>query len=311
MALPAKIWMDGTLVDGEKATVSVLAHTLHYGDGVFEGIRCYKTAKGRAIFRYEEHMDRLLDSARCLGMEVPYTLAELMAAGIETVKANDLPACYIRPLIIRGLGALGVNPVGARIQVIIAVWVWGAYLGDEEAEKGARIITSSFARNHPNAVLTKAKATGAYVNAVLAKLEAVKHGFKEALMLDTQGYVSEGAGENVFFLRHGRLYAGHAATILEGITRASVMEIAKDEGLEVSEVMATRDQLYNADEVFLTGTAAEITPVREIDFRAIGSGAVGPVTARIRDRFRAITEGREPRYARWLTYVDKAKAGKR
>lgn len=296
--------MDGKLVDGDKAVTSVLAHSLHYGDGVFEGIRCYKGEGGSAIFRYDEHMQRLIDSARCIGIEVPFTKAQLMEAGIATVRANALPACYLRPLVYRGLGALGVSPVGAQIHVVIAVWVWGAYLGDDEAEKGARIMTSSFARNHPNAMLTKAKVSGAYVNAVLAKQDAHRHGFKEALMLDTNGFVSEGAGENVFYVRRGVLHVGHAATILEGITRDSVMQIAKDLGLEVREVMASRDMLYMADEVFLTGTAAEVTPVREIDFRQIGNGGVGPVTARIREVFRAATEGRDPRYARWLTPVD-------
>ncbi len=300
--------MDGRLVDGEKATVSVLAHSLHYGDGVFEGIRCYRTPRGRAIFRYAEHMGRLMKSALCLGIEVPYSLERLCQAGIETVLANDLPACYLRPIIFRGVGARGVNPIGAKVHSVIAVWEWGAYLGKEGSEKGARLVTSSFVRSHPASLLTKAKATGAYLNGVLAKQDAIRQGFDEAILLDSRGLVSEGTGENVFFVKGGRIFTVEPSTILEGITRASVMELARDEGFEVSEVSVSRDQLYIADEVFLTGTAAEITPVREIDLRVIGSGGVGPVTRRLRDAFQAITHGGDSRYDRWLTPVDKTRA---
>ena len=300
--------MDGRLVDGEKAVVSVLAHSLHYGDGVFEGIRCYRTPRGRAIFRYPEHMDRLMRSALCMGIEVPYSLERLCQAGIETVLANELPACYLRPILFRGLGARGVNPIGAKVHAVIAVWEWGAYLGKDGAEKGARLVTSSFVRSHPASVLTKAKATGAYINGVLAKQDAVRQGFDEAIMLDARGFVSEGTGENVFFVRGGKLFTVEPSTILEGITRSSVLSLAREEGLEVSEVTVSRDQLYAADEVFLTGTAAEITPVREIDLRVIGSGTVGPVTRRLREAFQAIIHGKDSRYDRWLTFVDKASA---
>ena len=296
--------MDGRLVDGEKATVSVMAHALHYGDGVFEGIRCYKTTKGPAIFRYGEHLERLFKSALCLGMEMPFTKGRIAEAGFEAVRANGLEACYLRPIAFRGLGAQGVNPTGAKVHVAVITWEWGAYLGKDGAEKGARLITSSFTRNHPNAMLTKAKVTGAYVNAVLAKLDAIRLGFDEALMLDARGFVSEGSGENVFFVKGGRLCAIEASTILEGITRDAVLQIARDEGIPVAEVTASRDQLYTADEVFMTGTAAEITPIREIDLRQIGSGKVGPVTRRIRGRFEAITRGRESAFEHWLTYVD-------
>ena len=274
-----KIWFDGKLVPWDKATVHILTHSLHYGAAVFEGIRAYECANGKsAVFRLPEHMQRLWDSAHILGIKLPFTQAELCKAAVATLKANGMKNGYIRPLAFIGEGVMGVHPGKNPIRVAIATWPWGAYLGEEALEKGIRIKTSSFSRHHINVMMTKAKACGNYINSVLAKTEAVADGYDEALMLDTQGFVAEGSGENIFMVKKGVLKTTPLLSVLPGITRDSVMQIARDLGYEVKEQLITRDKLYIADEVFFTGTAAEITPIREIDRRQIGEGKAGPVT---------------------------------
>ena len=299
-----QIWLDGKLVPQAQAQVSVLSHALHYGTSVFEGLRAYATPRGPAIFRLPEHTRRLFDSARIMRMPVPYSEQQIDAAIVQTVRVNQWDSCYVRPLVWRGGQTLGVNPMPCPVQVMIATWQWGAYLGEDALLKGARLITSAWVRLPANAMPGKAKAGGNYVNSALARMDAVSAGFDEALLLDQNGFVAEGSGENIFFLRGGRLYVISSSVNLEGITRASVLEIAREMGLEIQEVMATRDQLYAADEVFMTGTAAEVTPVSEIDYRPIGSGRAGPVSLELRRRYLEAVEGRDERYAHWLTYVN-------
>lgn len=299
-----EIWLDGRLVPQAAATVSVLSHALHYGTSVFEGLRAYATPRGPAVFRLAEHTRRLFDSARIMRMPVPYSEARINAAILETVKVNRWESCYVRPLIWRGGQTLGVNPMPCPVQVMVATWEWGAYLGEEALLKGARLITSAWVRLPANAMPGKAKAGGNYVNSALARMDAVSAGFDEALLLDQNGFVAEGTGENIFFVRGGKLYAIASSVNLVGITRESVMEIAKDMGLEAQEVMATRDQLYSADEVFMTGTAAEVTPVSELDHRPIGSGRAGPIALELRERYLKAVGGEDPRYDHWLTYVN-------
>ncbi len=296
-----KVWMDGKLVSRQDAKIDILTHALHYGCAVFEGIRCYKTKNGSAIFRAKEHTKRLLDSAKIMQMSIPYSEKELIAGMKQTIKANGLKECYVRPLVFYGLGSMGLNPLKANIQTAIMVWPWGAYLGKEGLEKGVRCKISSFQRHHVNSMMTKAKLSGNYPNSILAKLEAVRLGFDEAIMLDTHGLVSECSGENIFYVRDGVLYTPLRTSVLEGITRDSVMAIAKDLGISIKEEVTTRDQLYVADEVFLCGTAAEITPVREIDFRVIGDP--GPITKKIQQVFFKAIRGEIPRYQRWLGFV--------
>jgi branched-chain amino acid aminotransferase len=298
-----KIWMDGEFVSWDNAKVHVLTHTLHYGLGVFEGIRCYKTAKGRAIFRLDEHVDRFFNSAHIFMMEIPFTRGEIKKAIIETVKVNRVKECYIRPLAYIGYGAMGLYPKDNPIRVSIAVWPWGAYLGDEGIEKGIRVKVSSFTRHHVNVDMTRGKVAGYYVNSQLAKKEAVACGYDEAVMLDTEGYVSEGSGENIFIVRNGMLKTTPLTSILEGITRDSIIRVAKDKQIPVIEERFTRDELYIADEAFLTGTAAEVTPIREVDGRRIGSGKRGEMTRKLQSIFFRIVKGGDKKYESWLTRI--------
>ncbi|HEX7432896.1 MAG TPA: branched-chain amino acid transaminase [Anaerolineaceae bacterium] len=299
------IWMDGKLVEYEKATVPFLTSALHYGLGVFEGIRCYSTERGPAIFRAAEHMERLVNSARILGFrELPYTAAELVEAAIETIRANEFPACYIRPLIYHTTPNPTLNLDIGEARVGIAVWEWGAYLGEEAIEKGVRANISSFTRHAPNIMMTKAKITGNYANSVLAKTESVRLGFDEAIMLDPQGYVAECTGENLFLVRKGVIFTPQTAGVLEGITRDSLIALAGDLGFELKEMLISRDQLYISDEVFVCGTAAEVVAVTEVDFRTIGSGRMGPITRQLQQVFKTLVSGKHPRSAGWLTYVN-------
>lgn len=298
-----KIWMDGKLVNWDDAKVHVLTHTLHYGLGAFEGIRCYKTQKGSAIFRLDEHVDRLFASAHIFMMKIPYTKQQIKEAIIKTIKTNKLAECYIRPLVYIGYGAMGLYPKGNPIKVSIAVWPWGAYLGDEGIEKGIRIKVSSFTRNHVNTTMTKAKICGYYVNSQIAKSEAVSCGYDEALLLDTEGYVSEASGENIFIVRGNEIKTTPLPSILEGITRDSIIEIARDNGLNVREDRFTRDEIYIADEAFFTGTAAEVTPIREVDGRVIGKGRRGKITKKLQSLFFDIVKGKKEKYDHWLTKI--------
>jgi branched-chain amino acid aminotransferase len=300
-----KIWMDGRLVEWDDAKVHVLTHTLHYGFGVFEGIRCYQTRAGRsAIFRLPEHNRRLFDSAKILGLKIPFSAEEIERACVETVRVNKLRECYIRPLVFVGDGEMGVpSALSNPVRVAIVTWPWGAYLGDEGLKNGIRVVTSSFARFHVNTLMTKAKAVGHYVNSVLAACEARSAGFDEALMLDTDGFVSEASGENVFIVRRGRVKTTPLTSILEGITRDSVMQLLAESGIPVVEDRFTRDEIYIAEEAFFTGTAAEVTPIRELDSRPIGTGKPGEVTKLVQDKFFAILRGEDRRHEVWLTYL--------
>lgn len=296
-----KIWFDGKLVPWDEANVHVLTHTLHYGCGVFEGIRAYECVGGRsAVFRLREHMKRLMDSAHILGMRIPFGLDEMIQAVVDTLVANKMKAGYIRPLVFVGAGAMGVNPGSNPIQLAIAAWPWGAYLGEEALQKGIRVKTSSFTRMHVNTMMTKAKACGNYVNSVLAKTEAVADGYDEALMLDTQGFVSEASGENIFVVKNDIIKTTPLTSVLAGITRDSIMTLARELGYEVQEQLFTRDELYVADEAFFSGTAAEITPIREVDHRTIGEGHAGPITQLLQKEFFRIVTGGNPDYAAWL-----------
>lgn len=298
-----KIWMDGKLIDWDKAQVHVLTHTLHYGLGMFEGIRCYKTAKGSAIFRLDEHVDRLFASAHIFDIDIPYTKKEIRDAIIKTIKVNKLRECYIRPLVYIGYGAMGLYPKGNPISVAIAAWPWGAYLGDEGIDKGIRIQVSSFTRHHVNSSMTRAKVCGYYVNSQIAKKEAITNGYDEALLLDPEGYVSEGSGENIFIVRNGQIKTTPLTTILEGITRDSIMKIARDNKIPVVEERFTRDEIYIADEAFFTGTAAEVTPIREIDNRKIGIGSRGKITKKLQSIFFDVVKGKNKKYESWLTRI--------
>ncbi|MDH5203137.1 MAG: branched-chain amino acid transaminase [Nitrospirota bacterium] len=298
-----KIWMDGKFVDWDNANVHILTHTLHYGLGVFEGIRCYETKEGPAIFRLDEHIERLFNSAHIFLIEIPYSQKEIKNAIIETVRVNKIKECYIRPIVYIGYGAMGLYPKENPINVAIAVWSWGAYLGDKGLKEGIGVKTSSFIRNHVNANMTRGKVCGYYINSQLAKKEAISCGFDEALLLDTEGYVSEGSGENIFIVRNGILKTTPLTSILEGITRNSIIEIAQDEGVKVSEERFTRDEVYISDESFFTGTAAEVTPIREVDGRSIGNGKPGKITKKLQSIFFDIVRGKNKKYESWLTRI--------
>jgi branched-chain amino acid aminotransferase len=300
-----KIWMDGELVPWEDAKVHVLTHALHYGSGVFEGIRAYDTKRGTAVFRLDDHVRRLFRSAHIYQMEVPFSPDEITQGIKETVRVNGLDACYIRPLIFRGYGEMGLNPLLAPVNVSIAVWAWGAYLGEDGLENGVRVKISSWKRNDHNTLPPAAKATGQYINSSLAKVEALKGGYDEAIMLNIQGYVSDGSGENIFLVRDGVLYTPPlSAGCLDGITRESVIQIARDLGYEVREKELVRADLYTADEAFFTGTAAEVCPINEIDDRAVTANGRGPITKEIQQTFFAAARGDIDKYERWLAPVN-------
>jgi branched-chain amino acid aminotransferase len=297
------IWYDGKLVPWRDATTHVLTHSLHYGLAVFEGVRAYKTAEGTAIFRLAEHTQRLFNSGRIYLMEIPYEKEQLMAAQREVVRANKLESCYLRPIAFYGSEKMGVSPKGAKVHVAIAAWPWGAYLGAEALEKGIRVKTSSFARHHINVTMARAKFSGTYANSILANQEATMDGYDEALLLDVDGFVAEGSGENLFVVKNGKLYEPELTSALVGITRDSVITLANDIGIEVRAKRMTRDDVYIADEAFFTGTAAEVTPIRELDNRPIGNGECGPITKKLQSLFFDAVNGRNPKYKSWLTPV--------
>jgi len=301
-----KIWMDGELVDWENATTHVLSHTLHYGLGAFEGIRAYKTPEGVAIFRLREHMERLQRSCKILMIDLPYTLNELCDAAVEVVRVNELTeGCYMRPIVYLGYGEMGINPLNSPVNTVIAAWPWGSYLGDHGVENGVKMKISSWARHHPNSMPTASKTIGGYVNSSLAKVEALKAGYDEAIMLGTDGLISECTGENLFIVRERKLISPppSGAGALRGITQASIVKIANDLGYEVSFEAMRRDDLYLADEAFLTGTAAEVVPIASVDDRLVGDGTPGHVTKAVQSTYFAAVRGERPEYASWLTKV--------
>ena len=299
-----KIWLDGQLVDWRDAKIHVLTHTLHYGCGAFEGVRAYDTVGGTAIFRLQEHTQRLFNSAKILRMTIPFTQDQVNEAQKEVVRVNKLESCYLRPLTWIGSEKLGVSPKGNTIHLMVAAWAWGAYLGEEGMKRGIRVKTSSYARHHVNITMTQAKAVSNYSNSILANMEALDDGYDEALLLDTSGFVSEGAGENVFVIKDGVVYTPDlSAGALNGITRNTVLHICDDLGIKLVQKRITRDECYIADEMFFTGTAAEVTPIRELDRVQIGIGERGPVTEKIQSAFFDIVNGRNPKYAHWLTKV--------
>jgi branched-chain amino acid aminotransferase len=299
------IWIDGSLVPWDSASEHLLAHTMHYGVGAFEGIRAYQRADGRtAIFRLREHIDRLLDSCTICTMECPFTRDQLMAACAEVVRSNKMSSAYLRPLVYLGYGALGLGSFEPPVRTMVACYEWGTYLGDEGLKKGIKCMITGFTRANSNAVMNKGKICGQYVTSVLAKRMAIKSGFEEALMLDPQGYVAEGSGENIFVVKHGVARTPPTASaVLAGITRDTAIQLMREHGIEVREEPIARDELYIADEVFLTGTAAEITPVRDIDHRRIGRGEAGPVTRRVQESFFSIVKGSDAKHDHWLSYV--------
>ncbi len=299
-----KIWFDGKMVDWRDAKIHVLSHTLHYGCGAFEGVRAYKTEQGTAIFRLQEHTQRLFNSAKILRMKIPFTMDEVNEAQRAVVRENKLDGGYLRPLTWIGSEKLGVSPKGNTIHLMVAAWAWGAYLGEEGMKRGIRVKTSSYTRHHVNITMTQAKTVSNYTNSILANMEATDDGYDEALLLDASGFVSEGAGENIFAIKDGKIYTPDlSAGALNGITRNTVFHIAADLGLEIKEKRITRDELYICDELFFTGTAAEVTPIRELDRIQIGAGMRGPITEKVQTAFFDIVNGRNPKYAHWLTKV--------
>jgi branched-chain amino acid aminotransferase len=297
------IWLDGEMVPWREAKVHVLTHTLHYGMGVFEGLRAYKAQRGTAIFRLQDHTRRLLNSAKILNMKVPYDAATLNEAHLKVVRENGLQTAYIRPMCFYGAEGMGLRADNLRVHCMIAAWEWGTYLGKDALEKGIRIKTSSFTRHHVNINMCKAKSNGSYMNSMLALNEAMSSGYDEALLLDNEGYVAEGSGENIFIVRDGVLYTPELTSCLDGITRKAIFAFAKDLGLELREKRITRDETYIADEAFFTGTAAEVTPIREIDGRIIGEGTRGPVTERLQRMYFDLVHGKLAGYQDWLAYV--------
>ncbi len=297
------IWLDGEMVPWREAKVHVLTHTLHYGMGVFEGIRAYQTSQGAAIFRLDAHTNRLFRSAHIMGMPMPYDKAALNEATRAVVRENGLDSCYIRPMCFYGAEGMGLRADNLKVHVMIAAWPWGAYLGAENMEKGLRVKTSSFTRHHVNITMCKAKANGNYINSMLALREALSCGCDEALLLDAEGYVSEGSSENVFIIRDGMLYTPELTSALDGITRDTLFTLAAEMGLSVHEKRITRDEVYIADEAFFTGTAAEVTPIREVDGRAIGNGGRGPITERLQTLYFDQVHGRREDHPEWLTLV--------
>jgi branched-chain amino acid aminotransferase len=304
------IWHDGKLVPWREATTHVLTHSLHYGLAVFEGVRAYKTVEGTSIFRLQEHTDRWFNSGKIYMMQLPYDRETLMEAQKEVVRANKLEECYIRPIAFYGSEKMGVSPKGATVHVSIAAWPWGAYLGAEGIEKGIRVKTSSYSRHHVNVNMARAKFSGTYANSILANLEATENGYDEALLLDTEGFVAEGAGENLFVIKNGKIYEPEIASALMGITRDSVITLARELGYEVSARRMTRDDIYVADEAFFTGTAAEVTPIRELDNRVIGEGKRGPITAKIQQLFFDVIRGKVAKHRDWLSPVEEKSAAK-
>lgn len=295
------IWLDGKMVPWRDAKVHVLTHTLHYGMGVFEGVRAYETPEGAAIFRLEAHTDRLFNSAKIMNMPMPFTKEEINEAQRAVVRENNLASAYIRPMAFYGAEGMGLRADNLKVHVMVAAWTWGAYMGAENLEKGIKVATSSFTRHHPNISMTKAKANGAYMNSMLALQEAIRNGYHEALLLDKEGYVSEGSGENFFMVREGKIFTPLLTSALDGITRKTIIELAEELGYQVIERNITRDEVYIADEAFFTGTAAEVTPIRELDGRPIGAGVRGPVTAALQAKYFALVQGKDRSHADWRT----------
>ena len=297
------IWLDGRMVPWRDARTHVLTHTLHYGMGVFEGVRAYETADGTAVFRLPEHTRRLFDSARILKMKIPFSPDEISAAQVAAVRENGLKTAYIRPMCFYGSEGMGLRADNLEVHVMVAAWTWGSYLGEENMTRGIRVHTSSYSRHHVNVTMCKAKANGNYMNSMLALQEAIACGYDEAMLLDTEGYVAEGSGENIFLIRDGVLYTPDLTSALDGITRRTIFTLAAEEGLDVVEKRITRDEVYIADEAFFTGTAAEVTPIREVDQRPIGEGIRGPITERLQSLYFDVVKGRHPKHAAWLTYT--------
>ncbi len=297
------IWMDGEMVPWREAKVHVLTHTLHYGMGVFEGVRAYDAEKGTAIFRLQDHTKRLIQSAHIMGMKMPFSADEINQAQLDVLRENKLKSAYLRPMAFLGSEGMGLRADALKTHLSVSAWEWGSYLGEENMKNGLRVRVSSFARHHVNVSMCRAKANGHYINSMLALQEAIDTGYDEALLLDTSGFVMEGSGENLFLIRDGVVYTPDLTSALDGVTRKTANRIIADEGLELVEKRITRDEVYIADEAFFTGTAAEVTPIREVDNRTIGSGTRGPITERIQSRFFDAVHGRIPEYDEWLTYV--------